>query len=138
PAWIEELWLGGSFWHQRSTNLGGAVAASTAGASQGDLSSVTTQSGLGIFSSNYANGVDANGNAIRSHLAPDGVTDKFALELNVPLFERYGLRAEYLHQSIELREYQDVSNMGALTRTRGARGRLVGSGGYAEAYAWLG
>jgi phosphate-selective porin len=137
-AWLDEVWLGGSFWHQTATNLGGAVAPSSSAATQGDLSSVTTQSGLSIFSSNYGNGVDANGNAIRSHLAPDGLTDKFALELNVPISERYGVRGEYLHQSIELREYQDTSNLGSTTRVRGARGKFVGSGGYAEVYAWLG
>jgi hypothetical protein len=138
PAWLDEVWIGGSFWRQTATNIGGAAAPSTSAATQGDLSSVTTQSGLSIFSSNYSNGVDASANAIRSHLAPDGTTSKYALELNVPLFERYGVRGEYLHQSIELREYQDTSNMGAVGRARGARGRFVGSGGYAEMYAWLG
>jgi hypothetical protein len=132
--WLENVWIGGSGWYQKTENLGGTSAASTTGATQGDLSNVTTQAGLTVFSSNYANGTDSANNTIRSHLAPNGSVAKYAVELNVPLFDRVGVRAEYNYQSIEVSEYSDT-NAG---RTPGAPGTFTGSGGYAEVYAWLG
>ncbi len=138
PAWTEDLWFGGSFWYQKTTNLGGAASPSTSAATQGDIASISTQSGFSTFSSNYGNGSDANMNAIRSHLAPDGTTLKYAFELNVPITRRYGLRGEYVHQAIDLREYNDVSVTGNVSRSRGATGKLEGYAWYVEAYAWLG
>jgi phosphate-selective porin len=132
--WQERVWVGGSAWVQRTQNLGGTSAASTTGATQGDLSSVTTQAGLPIFNSNYGNGVDASNSAVRTHLAQNGTVEKYALELNVPLFERLGVRAEFNHQKIEINEYNDTT----AGRTPGAPGALRGSGGYAELYVWLG
>jgi hypothetical protein len=133
-SWMENVWFGGSAWVQKSQNLGGTSAPSTTGATQGDLSNVTTQAGLPIFNSNFNNGIDSANSAVRSHVAPNGVTRKLALELNVPLFDRVGLRAEYIHQSIELNEYNDT----ATTRTPGAPGTLKGTGAYGEVYVWLG
>src|SRR5204863_207137 len=69
--WMEELWLGGSFWWQTNNNLGGAGPGSLTSATSGDLASVTTQGGFSVFGSNYNNGTDALRNVIRSHLAPD-------------------------------------------------------------------
>jgi hypothetical protein len=37
-----------------------------------------------------------------------------------------------------VREYNDVNNAGAQTRTPGAAGQITGSGGYGELYVWLG
>jgi hypothetical protein len=133
-AWQEDVWIGGSIWLQKTENQGGAVAPSNTGATQGDLASVTTQSGLTVFNSNYSNGVDAANNPIRSHLAPNGDVQKYALELNVPLFRRGGFRAEYNHQSIDVTEYNDTGT----TRAPGAPGTFSGFGGYAEVYVWLG
>jgi hypothetical protein len=138
-TWLQETWIGGSFWYQPTANVGGAATPSTSAATAGDLANVTTQSGWSVFSSNYNNGVDGMGRAIRSHLAPDGTTIKYALELNVPLFQRFGIRGEYVHQSIDLRQYNDVNAVnGNVTRTAGAAGNLTGWGTYVEAYAWLG
>jgi len=137
PKWMEDVWIGGSFWYKNAVNEGGAAAPSTSGATAGDLSSVTTQGGWSVFSSNYSNGV-TGGNAVRSHLAPDGVTSKFAFELNVPVMYRVGLRGEYVSESIDFREYNDVSSAGTVTRATGAAGNLSGSGGYVEVYGWLG
>jgi hypothetical protein len=138
PLWLEDLWVGGSFWWQQADNLGGSIQPSTSGATQNDLASVTTQGGFSIFNSSYNNGVDTSNNAIRSHLAPDGNTVKYAFELSVPLWRRLGLRSEFVHQSIDLRQYNDVNpGTGNLKRTRGAAGTLTGWGAYAEIYGWV-
>ena len=135
PArWLEEIWVGGSFWWQQSTNVGGGSAPSTTGVAAGDLGGVTTQGGFALFSSNYGNGTDLLKNPIRTHLAPDGTTLKYAFEANLPLPRRLGLRAEYTHQSIDFRQYQDTT----LGRTAGAAGNLTGYSAYVEAYAWIG
>src|SRR5581483_3510844 len=137
--WMEEVWLGGSIWWQRNDNLGGAGPPSTSGATSGDLANVTTQGGLTVFSSNYANGTDALKNAVRARLAPDGTTLKWAVDLNLALPKRLGLRAEYVHQSIDVREYDDVNpGNGNLTRTPGGAGNATGWAAYVEAYAWIG
>jgi hypothetical protein len=139
PSWMEDLWLGGSFWWQEADNLGGASAPVTNGAAANDLASVTTQAAFGMFSSNYANGVDAMKNAIRAHLAPDGDTAKYAFELNLPLPKRFGLRSELVHQEIDVREYNDVNpGTGNLTRSRGPQGRFRGDAAYGEVYVWIG
>src|SRR5579871_591394 len=102
-AWLENVWLGGSFWWQQSTNLGGAAAPSTSAATAGDLASLSTVGGFTLWPTNYANGSDADNHAVRSHLAPDGTTVKWALEANVALGRRFGVRGEYLRQSIDVR-----------------------------------
>lgn len=136
PTWFENVWVGASGWEEREQNLGGTSAASTTGATQGDIANVTTQGGVAIFNSNYGNGVDGSKNAIRSHLAPNGITKKYAFELNVPVFEQqYGFRGEIVHQQIELSEYEDTSTGRTAS---GNRAQLEGTGGYAEAYVWLG
>jgi hypothetical protein len=137
--WMEDVWLGGSFWWQQAENVAGAGPASLTGASTGDLANVTTQGGFSVFSSNYANGTDAMKNPIRTHLGIDGTVLKYAFELNVPLFTRFGLRSEFMHQSMEVREYNDVNpGNGNLTRSNGPKGFLDGYGAYVEAYAWIG
>ncbi|MCU1283101.1 MAG: hypothetical protein JWM53_6647 [bacterium] len=137
--WMEGVWVGASFWWQQVENIAGAGPASTTGASTGDLASVTTQGGFAIFSSNYGNGADAMKNPIRTHLAPDGTVLKYAIELNVPILDRFGLRSEFVHQSMDVRAYNDVNpGTGNLTRTNGPKGFLDGYGAYVEAYAWIG
>jgi len=139
PTWVEYVWLGGSGWWQRSENLGGPAGPSITGATFGDISPVTTQAGFGLFNSNYANGINAAGDPIRSHLAQNGTTSKYAFELNVPVFDRFGFRAEYVHQTLDLLEYEDVNpGNGNLTRTLGSSGQLSGYGWYTELYAWIG
>jgi hypothetical protein len=139
PEWTEYIWIGGSGWWQKNENLGGPSAASTSGATAGDISGFTTQASYSLFNSNFSNGADAMGNAIRSHLAPNGTTSKYAFELNVPILDLIGVRAEYIHQSIDLREYNDLNpGNGNLTRSVGASGQLKGSGWYAELYGWIG
>jgi hypothetical protein len=140
PAWSDLIWFGGSIWWQPTTNLGGAAPPSVIGVAQGDLSPFTTQAGFTLFNSNYSDGVDVRTRqSIRDHLAPDGTTLKYAFELNVPLPKRFGLRAEYMHQSIDIREYLDVNDgSGNLKRSAGRRGNLDGWGTYVEIYAWIG
>lgn len=136
--WMQDVWIGGSFWNQTTQNLGGAAAPSTTGSTQGDIPAFTTQAAFTVWSSNYANGVDAAGNAVRAHLAPDGTTQKYAIELNVPVFYRVGVRGEYVYESIDLREYADVNAAGTVSRTSGAAATLSGHGAYGEVYVWLG
>lgn len=139
PQWVENLWAGGSFWVERNTNLGGQAAPSTTGATQGDLAPFATQGSWSVFSSSYNNGVTSvGGPAVRSHLTPNSGITKYAFELNVPIGERWGLRGEYVHQTMGVKQYNDVNNAGSITRTEGAEGKLTGSGGYLEAYVWLG
>jgi hypothetical protein len=140
PAWAELVWVGASIWWQPTSNLGGAATPSLTGPTQGDLSPFTTQGGFTLFNSNYNDGSDIKTKqTIRDHLAPDGTTFKYAIEVNVPLTRRFGLRGEYMHQSIDIREYLDINdNSGNLKRTLGSSGNLEGLGGYVEAYAWIG
>jgi hypothetical protein len=140
PAWTELIWLGASIWWQETTNLGGAAAPSVSGATSGDLSPFTTQGGFTLFNSNYGDGSDLKTKqSIRDHLAPDGTTLKYAFEVNLPLWRRLGLRAEYMHQSIDVREYRDVNDgTGNLKRTPGSLGNLAGWGAYVEGYVWIG
>jgi hypothetical protein len=139
PAWSELLWLGGSFWWQTEQNIGGAAAPSTSGATAGDLASFTTQGGFTIFNPVYNDGLNAAKQTIKAHLAPDGSTLKYAFELALPLTSRFGLRGEYTHQSIDVREYLDSNDgLGNVKRAAGEKGNLAGWGSYVEAYAWIG
>jgi hypothetical protein len=136
--WIEDVWVGGSFWWQRNVNLGGASAPSSAGA-QNDIPTMTTQGGVAFFNASYGNGTDAAMNPIRSHLAPDGDTTKWALELNVPV-KKVGLRWEFVDQSASLAQYSDTVNTAAasLKRSGPARGvKLDGYSTYIELYGWI-
>jgi hypothetical protein len=139
PRWLDEIWIGGSFWWQESENPAGGQPASTTGATAGDIGGLSTEGGFSVISGNYSNGNDTNKNAVRSHLAPDGETVKYAFEANVPLTQSFGLRSEFVHQSIHLRRYDDVNpGNGNLTRTAGPTAFLDGFGAYIEAYAWIG
>jgi len=136
--WMKLMWIGGSIWWQRNTNLGGASAPST-GAAQNDIASMTTQGGLGFFNASYGNGTDMNNNGIRSHLAPDGDTLKWALELNVPI-KKLGLRWEFVDSSISLAQYNDTTNLGSASLKRSAPihgGKLEGYSTYVELYGWI-
>jgi hypothetical protein len=134
--WLEEIWIGGSFWWQQAENIAGGVA-STTGAVPGDLASLTTEGGFAVFSSNYGNGIDPiSKSAVRSHLGPDGTVLKYAFEANVPVTARFGLRAEIIHQSIDLRRYDDLATSTA--PAVGPKAFLDGTAGYVEAYAWIG
>jgi hypothetical protein len=110
--WMEDIWVGGSWWYKHNSNPG-AQAAPSQGAAQNDLAAMTTQGGLTFFSSNYNRtslSIDPNGNAIREHLVPWGDQVKWALEANVPLFRKWNLRFEYVHQSTDLGVYYDLVN----------------------------
>jgi hypothetical protein len=133
--WMQDIWVGGSIWWQRNTNLGGPIAPS-AGAAENDLPSMTTQGGVGFFNASYNNGTDMNNNAIRSHLAPDGDTLKWALEVNVPV-KRLGLRWEFVDTAISLAQYND-SGSPSLKRSAPIRGgKLEGYSTYLELYGWI-
>lgn len=136
--WLQDIWLGGSLWYQYADNLGGSVTPSATGGAQGDLPAMTTQGGIGFFSSSFVNGRDAEGNDVRSHLTMQGQVLKWALELQVPLLNRFGLRAEMVHQSMGLEQYNDTNpTLAKLVRTRAGAGRLAGYGYYVELFAWV-
>jgi len=129
--WRRELWVGGSVLRRSAHNLGGAISPSTSARTQNDLNNMTTQGGVSLFSASYASH-DAAGAAIRSHLVPEGVTAKWALEANAPLSDRVGLRAELIHSAMDLAQYHDTGMRdGPFTG-----GRLTGLGYYVEAWAW--
>jgi len=136
--WLDDIWVGASFWWQRADNVAGGQPASTTGGTAGDLNGLSTEGGFSAFSSNYNNGTDANKNAVRTHLGVDGTVLKWAVETNLPITQRFGLRGELLHQSVDLRRYDDVVNAGNPTRIAGAPAHLDGYGGYVEAIAWIG
>jgi hypothetical protein len=136
--WLRDIWFGGSFWWQRNTNLGGSAAPSS-GAAQNDVPSMTTQGGVTFFNASYNNGTDMNMNTIRSHLAGDGDTVKWALELNVPI-KWAGLRWEYVDQSVSLAQYNDTVNASAAALKRSAPipgAKLEGYSTYIELYGWI-
>jgi phosphate-selective porin len=137
--WMEDIWVGGSFWWKHDTNLGGPAAANAGGAAQNDVPAMTTQGGFGFFSSNYGNGKDSAGNSLRAHLVPWGDTVKWAVEANVPI-KFLGLRFEMVGQTIDLAQYNDANPVNAsLTRTTtGTHGaQLDGLGYYIELYGWI-
>jgi phosphate-selective porin len=136
--WLQDIWVGASFWYQRNTNLGGPAAASTGGG-QNDLPGMTTQGGVSFFDTNYNTIKDSSGNNIRAHLLPWGDTVKWAIEANIPI-KKIGVRFELIHQSIDLAQYSDSVNAtaAALKRGGGQRGAsLDGYGYYLELYYWI-
>jgi hypothetical protein len=137
--WLQDIWVGGSFWWQKNLNLGGPVAGNTTGAAQNDLPTMTTQGGVTFFNTNYNNGVDSNNNAIRSHLVPFGTTMKWAVEANVPVWRKVGLRFEFVNQDIDLAQYNDTNPMNAaIVRSAAIRGgHLGGYGMYLQAHVWI-
>ena len=138
--WMEDIWVGASFWWQKNTNVGGPAGPVTGGGSQNDLTAMTTQGGLGFFSTNYdASVTDGSGNKLRSHLVPNGTIVKWALEANVPVWSRIGARFELVHQSMGLAQYNDANTVNAtLVRSTATNlGKLDGYGYYVELYGWI-
>ena len=137
--WLQQLWIGASVWWKDAQNLGGPSAPNVTGAAQNDLTAMTTQGGVSFFSSNYNDGKDATGAAVRSHIAPWGETLKWAVEANIPFWSKMGARVELVHESIDLARYDDTNTVNAtLARAAGLRGaRLSGLSAYVELYAWI-
>jgi hypothetical protein len=144
--WMRDIWVGGSFWWQHETNLGGSIGGAAAG-TQNDLTNMSTTGGFGFFSSNYNVATDAAGNTIRAHLVPSGDTVKWAVELRVPVW-KFGLQGELMHVSEDLLSYYDSVNVpnAATGKWNGssfarsgpkAGGNLDGYGGYLELFAWI-
>lgn len=144
--WLRELEVGGSFWWQQATNLGGAIAGA-AGATQNDRPALATEGGFSFFTSNYDVAADALGNPIREHLVPDRDQLKWGLELRVPIW-KWGLQSELIHVREHLASYYDAVNVpnAATGRWSGAGfsrsgpqrgGVLDGYGWYIEAFAWI-
>jgi len=138
-TFLQNIWVGGSLWWQRNNNIGGQALPSVSGTAQDDLPPMTTQGGFAFFSPSFGNGKDEGGNNVRSHLVPHGGTLKWAVEANVPVWSRAGLRFEYIHQSIDLGMYNDTNPMNAQLVRSGplSGGKLDGSAFYIEAYGWL-
>jgi len=129
--WMQEIWLGGSFWWQYNNNLGGPVTPNNSGAAQNDLAAMTTQGGFTFFNSNYKN-TDAMGNAVRSHLVPSRDQVKWAVEANIPI-NKIGARFELVHQSVGLAQYND----GAARTLANNAASLDGTAWYVELYGWI-
>jgi hypothetical protein len=100
---------------------------------------MTTQGGVAFFNASYNNGIDMNNNTIKSNLAPDGDTVKWALELNVPV-KKVGLRWEFVHVSQALAQYNDTvsASSASLKRSAPIRGsKLEGYSTYIQLYGWI-
>jgi phosphate-selective porin len=136
---LKQLWVGASIWWQNDNNIGGSVTPNVTGGAQNDITPMTTQGGYTFFNSNYANGSNAMGQAIRSHLTSNGTILKWALEANLPVTDKYGLRFEYVHQKTGLAEYDDTNpTLAKLVRSAALTGgSLDGYGLYLEAFAWI-
>jgi hypothetical protein len=144
--WMRDIEVGASFWWQHEGNLGGAIGGAS-GATQNDLTGMSTTGGFGFFSSNYNVATDSAGNNIRAHLVPSGGTTKWAVEARVPIW-KLGLQGELIHVSEDLLSYYDSVNVpnamtgkwsgGSFARSSPkSGGNLSGYGGYIEAFAWI-
>ncbi len=144
--WLRDIWVGASFWWQRSTNLGGFVAGSN-GATQNDLPGMSTTAGFSWFSSNFTVGNDMAGNPIREHLVPQADSVKWAIEARVPVW-KFGLQGELIHVNEDLFSYFDSVNVpnamngkwNGVNFSRSAPkagGNLEGYSGYIELFAWI-
>ncbi|HEX6838290.1 MAG TPA: hypothetical protein VF334_17055, partial [Polyangia bacterium] len=144
--WMKDIWVGGSFWWQHATNLGGFVGGAS-GATQNDLPSLATTGGFSFLSSNFGIGSDSAGNPIREHLVPSGDIVKWGVEMRVPIW-KFGLQGEFIHVSEDVLSYYDSVNVpnattgkwsgSAFSRSAPkAGGNLDGYGGYIEAFAWI-
>jgi phosphate-selective porin len=138
-AWMERLWIGASFWWQKANNLGAVpllLPADISQITQNDLPDARTQGGFLFFNGSYDN-KDASGGTIRSHITPNGNVFKWAVEANIP-FNRVGLRAELMHEGMDLAQYASANPQNALlTRTLDADAHLDALGYYVEAFAWI-
>jgi phosphate-selective porin len=136
---LQDLWVGASFWWQKFGDVGAQATPNAFGGGQDDLPNMTTQGGFTFFSSSFPNGVDNAGNKVRSHLVPFGTTVKWALEVNAPVWRWAGLRFEYVHVSQELGMYNDTNPSGATVTRVGplTGGSLDGYGMYLEAWGWV-
>ena len=144
--WLKDIEVGASVWWQRYTNVGGQIGGA-AGATQNDIPGMSTVGGFGFFSSNYNATTDGSGNAIRSHLVPNGDTLKWAVEMRVPVW-KLGVQGELIHVNQQIAAYYDSVNLpNAMTGKWNGNGfkrsdpknggTLDGYGGYIEAFAWI-
>ncbi len=144
--WADDVWVGGSFWWKKNSNIGGFVTPNATGAAQNDIAGMSTQGGFGFFSSNYNDGKDAMGNTLRAHLVPNGDNIKWAVEANIPVW-KLGLRFEAVGQTMDLAQYFDANPTAAtMTRSKAWLGTAPGHGGeanlngigyYLELYGWI-
>jgi hypothetical protein len=136
---LKDIWVGASFWWQKNNNIGAQATPNASGGAQDDVTSMTTQGGFTFFNSSFGNGTDNAGNNVRSHLVADGNIVKWALEANVPVWKKAGLRFEYVHQHMPLAMYNDTNPMGATISRAGplGGGLLDGYGMYLEAFGWI-
>jgi hypothetical protein len=144
--WLQDIWVGGSFWWQHNGNNGGFVGGASS-ATQNDRQSLQTTGGFTWLATNYTLGTDANGNNIRAHLVPGGTTVKWALEARIPVW-KFGLQWELMHVSEDLFRYDDSVNIpnpttnkwsgASFSRAAPKEGaNLDGYGWYIEAFAWI-
>jgi phosphate-selective porin OprO and OprP len=144
--WMQDVWVGGSFWYQHNSNLGGPAAPNATGAAQNDVPGMTTQGGVSFFSTNYNAGNNTAGFAQRAHLVPQGDTLKWAVELNVPI-KFIGVRVEAIGMSMDLAQYFDANTLSAQMLTQATRSKpffgnggpanLNGIGYYVQVFGWI-
>jgi hypothetical protein len=138
-AWIAPFALGGEKSLEDIT-LGGSVWLGGRGDNGLRLASQTTQGGFTFFDPTWKLNAPAGspagtaGPGVEVH--QHGKLQAFALEMNVPIQHRFGVRAEYVHKTQEL-AVTDAASAAAGTFKSLAAGKLKGWGMYGEVWFWV-
>jgi hypothetical protein len=117
---IENAEIGGSFW------IGAR------GATGLPLRTFTTQGGFAFSEPSWKSMTGTTASKLELHQRGD--LGAFALEADLPIVHRYGVRFEYVHKQQEL-SIEDVTTAG--TALPLAPAKLDGFSFYGEAYSWI-
>jgi hypothetical protein len=130
---LENITLGGSFWVGTRGPASGTDSTSAL-----RLASQTTQGGFAFLDNAWTiTTPSTNGGAATTtpaELHQRGKLQSFAVELNVPIQHRYGIRFEYVHKLQDL-SVDNASKPAALVSL--ATAQLKGYALYGEAWFWL-
>jgi phosphate-selective porin len=125
---LEDIEVGGSLWLGKRAEKQGLKVATQ-----------STQGGFTFFDPTWKlAGTSAMGVATTTpaELHQSGNLTAFALELNVPIEHRFGVRVEYVNKSQEVAQL-DVTAPAAPVPIVGGSGKLTGSSVYGEVWYWL-
>jgi hypothetical protein len=118
---VDSVTVGGSFWVGARGQKGLPL-----GVQQ-------SQGGLKFFGDKWTSAADGK---TPLELHQHGALRAYAVELDLPVMHRYGLRVEYLHKSVELDE-DDISQASNGKLVPLGHGTLEGWSLYAQVWAWV-